>query len=566
MPTKPTHLPVYGRFEFDSVHTMIARLQLVSDHVMNRIPFKSYLATQDGQKLYGLTYQELEAHFADFQPNIVAVSSSVSNASGKVVRVNVRLNSSPKKPKGQFIISTGSQIQNQVVRDMLLGVWDHDTSRLSSELFGKEEEEKENPVIIPPTQARPKPSLLYPEFTYSKPTITTTDYFYFDTNTAPDTIMMLLNRLSNTFLGGAFFHMRLETTDGDYHLNMDRHELRFMYQYRRDKLLMLYMDAATLDGQWINLRLSFHPLAPGPNGEVDITSHQADEMLQLIYDTVGGQPPPSSIPDRLNESFHFNPAEFSLETLIATFNEISRSYLHRIPPVAFLSTINGDNFTGLSFYQLEKVFPRHQGYIDVLSVGITKIMTGQTLSLMFQFQPENHAPCGTLSMMWGDVRKHDAVRTTTFTSLSLSDEPVNFQPQTPVPAKKTAQKNRTCLISMPGETYWSEALWDYLSRSVKKAGFSPLNAKSIYAHKVWEDTMSAITASDILIADLTYKHPDVLYKLGIAQTLGKKVIIIAQDDKVIPTEFTETPVILYENSRIGFELLAEELELLLEEG
>ena len=75
--------------------------------------------------------------------------------------------------------------------------------------------------------------------------------------------------------------------------------------------------------------------------------------------------------------------------------------------------------------------------------------------------------------------------------------------------------------------------------------------------------MTAITQSDVLIADLSYKHPDVLYKVGIAQAFGKKVIIIAQDNAVVPAEFRRANCVLYEQSRMGFEILAEELELLL---
>ena len=554
--------PLYGRFEYESIGLLIQRLKDVSEHFMDRIPFSAYLVNQDGHKMYGLNYEEIEESFRRNQANIVAISASASTLGEKVVRINIRFNNTPKIPKGQFIISTGSSHHNQAIKDILLGTWDQNTWRDSRE---EKTEIEEPPVpVVSPAQARPRPSLSYPDFTYSKPTITTTDYFYFDVNTAPDTIIMVLNRLSNTFLNGAFFYMRLETTDGDYHLAMDRFELRFMYQYRRDKMLMLYMDSATLDGQWINLRLSFHPLAPGPNGEVDITSHHAEDIMQMIWKTIGKEQPESTIPERLNERFHFQPQTFSIETLSRIFNQISRSYLHRIPPVAFLSTLSGDSYTGLSFYQLVKVFSKHAGEIDVLSVGITKIMTGQTLSLMFQFFPSEEAPYGTLSMMWGDTRKHDAVRSLIWGELNLKE----YQPGLPPPPLPEINlvhtRKRTCLVSMPWETYWSEALWDYLEKAIKKAGFTPSTAKSIYAHKIWEDTMTAITQADVVIADLSYKHPDVLYKVGIAQAFGKKVIIIAQDDAVIPAEFKRSHHILYEQSRMGFEILAEELELLLE--
>lgn len=246
-------------------------------------------------------------------------------------------------------------------------------------------------------------------FTYSKPTFSLSDYFFFDTHVAPDTIVMLLNRLSHTYLNKAWFRMQLETTDGDYHFSLDPQELRFMYQYRRDKLLMLYVDASTLDGQWVAMRLSYHPLIQGPNGEVEITSHQADDILQMIYDHIGIQPEKRIIPPKMTERFEFDPENFSIEVISSLFEEISRNFLHRIPPVAFLSTRDGFSYTGLSTYQLEKIFPNHQGQVAILSQGITKIVTGQTLSLMFEFCPHDKPPVATLSINWGDTRKHDAV-------------------------------------------------------------------------------------------------------------------------------------------------------------
>jgi hypothetical protein len=517
-------IPLYDRFEFESMDLLVLRLKEVSTRFMDRIPFSAYLVNQEGEKTYGLNYEELTGNFKRNQAKIVALSASVSTLSEKVVRVNVRFNNTPKAPKGQFIISTGSNAQNKAIQNILLGAWD-EVAYLKAKNEEESEPKDETIPVDSPGQARSRPVLKYPEFTYSKPTITTTDYFYFDVNTAPDTIIMLLNRLSNTFLNKALFHMRLETTDGDYHLAMDRYELRFMYQYRRDKMLMLYMDAATLDGQWINLRLSFHPLAPGPNGEVDITSHQAEDIMQMIWKTIGREQPESTIPERLNERFHFRPQDFEMEQLAKVFNEISRSYLYRIPPVAFLSTLPGDSYTGLSFYQLVKVYQRHIGQIDVLSVGITKIMTGQTLSLMFQFYPNDEAPYGTLSMMWGDTRKHQAVKELIWDEMNLSEYKPGLPPVSLPEIGPATLKKPTCLVSMPWETFWSEALWDYLEKGIKKAGFTPTTAKSIYAHKIWEDTMTAITQSDVLIADLSYKHPDVLYKVGIAQAFGKKVIM-----------------------------------------
>ncbi|MEZ4825933.1 MAG: hypothetical protein R3C61_06515 [Bacteroidia bacterium] len=246
-------------------------------------------------------------------------------------------------------------------------------------------------------------------FTYSKPTFSLTDYFFFDTHSAPDTLLMLVNRLSHTFLNDAFFRMQLETTDGDFHFNLDPGELKFMFHHRRDTLLMLYLDAATTDGQWISMRLSYHPLATGPNGETEITSHQADDILEMIHTLVGIEPEKRNIPARMTERFAFEPETFSCELLTGLFEEISRDYLHKIPPVAFFSTTDGSSYTGLSSYQLERILPIHKDEVAIISMGITKLITAQTLSLMFEFCPHEKVPTATLCINWGDTRKHDAL-------------------------------------------------------------------------------------------------------------------------------------------------------------
>lgn len=554
------NFPLYGRFDFESMDELITRLIRISENHLEGTPFMAYLVTRENQKYYGLTYDELVGWYHQLMEGISSISISASTASGKVIRVNIRFYATSATTNAQFIISTGSQQTNQKIKSLLKGGGVVETLQ---EAIPEPVTNEPAPSNLPPVKIRPKPSLHYPEFTYTQPTITVTDYFYFDPNTAPDTIVMLLNRLSETFMNGAYFHMRLETTDGDYHMNMDRLALRYMFHQRRDTMLMLYMDAATLSGQWINLRLSYHPLASGPNGEVDITSGQTDEILSMIQDTIGIDQPPSALPERLNETFQFDERWFSIDGLIKVFNEISRSYLHRIPPVAFLSTFEGHSYTGLSFYQLKKVYERHEGVIEVLSVGITKIMTGQTLSLMLQFTTNDDSPYGSLSMMWGNKDKHEAVRELIWDKMELMEYVAGRKIEDSLFSGISVPRKSTCMVALPWEASWADNTWRYIQKSLSAVGMEAVDVRSTYAHKHWENTMTAITSASTVIAELTFRHPDVLYKMGIAQAMGKQVIILVQDTSVIPEEFKKFPAILYEYSEQGLALMAEELEYLL---
>ncbi|WP_119068811.1 hypothetical protein [Aggregatilinea lenta] len=74
--------------------------------------------------------------------------------------------------------------------------------------------------------------------------------------------------------------------------------------------------------------------------------------------------------------------------------------------------------------------------------------------------------------------------------------------------------------------------------------------------EIWE----ALYAADIILADLTHRHPAVLYELGITHTLGKHTILIAQSLDDIPVEFRQLDHIVYENSKEGLNTLCSDLQ------
>lgn len=77
--------------------------------------------------------------------------------------------------------------------------------------------------------------------------------------------------------------------------------------------------------------------------------------------------------------------------------------------------------------------------------------------------------------------------------------------------------------------------------------------------EVWE----SLYAADIILADCTHRHPDVLYELGIAHTLGKHTFLIAQSLDDIPVEFRQLEHIVYDNTKEGLNALCSELQAML---
>lgn len=79
-----------------------------------------------------------------------------------------------------------------------------------------------------------------------------------------------------------------------------------------------------------------------------------------------------------------------------------------------------------------------------------------------------------------------------------------------------------------------------------------------FMKKVWD----GICASELVIADCTQKNPNVFYEIGIAHTLGKKVILIARSEDDIPSDIKQFDIILYdENTPDGTKKLIEKLTI-----
>lgn len=390
---------LYGRFAFPSIEVLINRLQLISATLFGHASFNTYLTTHTGEMIYGLSYDELLSTFHQLNADIKTLAATSSTPDGKIVRISVRFDPHFSHGRGHYLLDLGGNAQNRAVRDMILGEW---VPQLAPPVYT--ETTDASPRLYRPVADTASDmqdwSTDYDAFSHTRPQFHLADTFYFNKHIRIEQLLDFLELLSVRYLNDTPFHAQLETTDGDYYFNIDSKELQYMFRHRRHVLFTLFLDAATADGQWIDLLLSFHPLHRGPNGEVALKSDQPDGIISLIRETLTVPAATTQVPG-VQWQFSLDAATFSAERLIRLAHEISMDYLLKIPPVVFLSTRAGNNYTGLSLYQLERIYPQHEGQIAVLSVGITRALTGQTMSLMLQLE-ENGRMTGSLSMTWGD--------------------------------------------------------------------------------------------------------------------------------------------------------------------
>jgi len=120
--------------------------------------------------------------------------------------------------------------------------------------------------------------------------------------------------------------------------------------------------------------------------------------------------------------------------------------------------------------------------------------------------------------------------------------------------------NKYIFVLMPFVEHWSSDVWSVIEYYLNSAKYKCKRADNLYGHNVIEDIWTGINESNIIIADITSKNPNVFYEIGIAHTLGKRVIIITQDRGALPFDFRVYRVIFYENSESGLRNLTYELK------
>ena len=90
-------------------------------------------------------------------------------------------------------------------------------------------------------------------------------------------------------------------------------------------------------------------------------------------------------------------------------------------------------------------------------------------------------------------------------------------------------------------------------------------ADDLFGEELMEDVWRGIYQSRIIIADLTGRNPNVYYELGLAHTLGKRVILLTQDVNDIPADLKRYRFVTYQDNVDGFDQLDKGLDLSIKE-
>jgi nucleoside 2-deoxyribosyltransferase len=110
----------------------------------------------------------------------------------------------------------------------------------------------------------------------------------------------------------------------------------------------------------------------------------------------------------------------------------------------------------------------------------------------------------------------------------------------------------------------TRAVYDIIRSAAGPLGFRVWRADEIAsAGLITDQILDAISKARLIVADVTGKNPNVLYEIGMAHSLGKDVILIAQSGEIIPFDIAAFRVLFYEQSLGGSEKLRKDLQMML---
>lgn len=574
--------PLYGRFSFPTIDEFIQRIQQVASQYLAPAQFSAYLTTYDQQSFYGLDYQELTDTFLQNRGRVKSISTSATTPEDRSVNISIRFTKDSDQGEGQYVIGVGSTFGNREVRDMLAGQWIppkadfQERKKLVGEVLGwliqyqeLKEQRKRNRELEKKAKVRP-PSTPRPGLALSS----IEDRFHFDDLTPTNDLIELLQDLAGVYFDETPFEIRLITRDGESFPNIGLAGLQRILEKRRNLILSIVAQNESNSGETIELTMGFGPTARRQNLELRVISRYSRDIRahvrEILDDGVDYLDATSSVE---HDMFAFDEREFSVQRTIRVVQQVAEEFLEGEMPTAFVSTQQGKTYPALPLSQLPKVYHQYQGNLSFLLFGVNQALSGQTFSLMFQFSTSGQRAYGSLSIMWGSEALQERIRNYISRALDLKKHRASRQNPAPTPNERGikslfSQGNfrvqpRTCLVFMPLEAYWSDALWMRIQQTLRSIGWDSHRAGDLYAENILEGTWRAVNEAEVLIADLTYKHPDVFYKIGMAHTLGKKVILITQHARDLPPDFQQFPHVVYDNNLPGLQRLSDRIVELL---
>jgi hypothetical protein len=127
-----------------------------------------------------------------------------------------------------------------------------------------------------------------------------------------------------------------------------------------------------------------------------------------------------------------------------------------------------------------------------------------------------------------------------------------------------AEEKVDVFVLMPFKAKLESVYANHIKKLGEEMGVIIRRADEIFSpgpfmEKVWDGICSA----KLIIADCTEKNPNVFYEIGMAHTVGKKVVLITRSEKDIPSDIKHFDYISYMYDPEGVEALIDKLRMFL---
>lgn len=110
-----------------------------------------------------------------------------------------------------------------------------------------------------------------------------------------------------------------------------------------------------------------------------------------------------------------------------------------------------------------------------------------------------------------------------------------------------ASTSNYCFVLMPFSQTFDFTYREVIKPIVSKNGIEVIRADEMFSPgSIMEQIRVSIQQSRFCIADLTGRNPNVLYELGIAQTMNKPTILLTQDINDVPFDLSSYRFIIYD--------------------
>ncbi|WP_019675490.1 hypothetical protein [Arsukibacterium perlucidum] len=146
----------------------------------------------------------------------------------------------------------------------------------------------------------------------------------------------------------------------------------------------------------------------------------------------------------------------------------------------------------------------------------------------------------------------------TYISAKPSEKKITFSPSVfTIPDGEIEEDLVAVMMPFAG----FDNVYDSIKNACASAGYRCLRADDIWdSSSIIQDIFSLIFRAKIVVVDFSGKNPNVMYETGIAHTLGKVVVPLAQVIQDIPSDMVHHRALIYLKNGEGLNSLEKALE------